>query len=301
MNNLFTWPAKKRSCRLIVMLPIEAIAIYSSQLLRTIALGFIARALAIARVSDLVILCRNPKLYGLCRFSEKVLRYLLTPPYLRKRLVPIDKDLQYVGVLNPLAIPTHPTRDEMKPGNIRPALVEHVSSLNKSIAYVDAGLGSLCRAENCSSVKQGDLVFVEVLSVDPPICKCIDDSYVDIYTGFDIHVYRSLKKAIENLCHNCVVIEFSKDGAELRLDDRLDYLESGKRICLFFGDPDRDPSDIAQDEGFDLCTLVNEVGSTYIKANAFPFQGVRSIRSIEALYVCLSVLNFELYRLGVCM
>lgn len=50
----------------------------------------------------------NPNL-----FLARILQYMETPPYLRKALVPISSDLKFVGLLPPLDVPHHPSREDM--------------------------------------------------------------------------------------------------------------------------------------------------------------------------------------------
>lgn len=46
-------------------------------------------------------------------FFATVLKYLETPQYLRKHLFPMSSDLRLVGLLNPLALPSHVAKDDL--------------------------------------------------------------------------------------------------------------------------------------------------------------------------------------------
>ncbi|VDP38106.1 unnamed protein product [Soboliphyme baturini] len=78
--------------------------------LRTYLAGQIARAAAIFEVDEIVVFDEfsktTEKLYGFTQNSNilmvKILRYLECPQYLRKHMFPLQKDLRYAGLLNPL-------------------------------------------------------------------------------------------------------------------------------------------------------------------------------------------------------
>ncbi|MEM0439690.1 MAG: hypothetical protein QXP18_06700, partial [Sulfolobales archaeon] len=58
-----------------------------------------------------------------------------------------------------------------------------------------------------------------------------------------------------------------------------------KGISVIFGSPDKDPDEIAEEEGWNIDML------NHYKLNSAPLQGVRSIRTYEALYITLAILN----------
>jgi len=92
--------------RLAVSLPDTVLEEQESPRYKTAKLGLIARACAIYGV-DLIEVFRDPGGKGESDAIRKVLEYLETPQYLRKRLYPLDEALRYAGLLPPLRIPSH--------------------------------------------------------------------------------------------------------------------------------------------------------------------------------------------------
>ncbi len=305
--SLFTWPPPKRSCSLKVFVPLSTVSIKQSQLLKTIVIWEIARAIAITRCSHLI-LYKDPESRNEDRtLVEKVLQYLLTPPYLRKKVIPLDPQLRYVGMLSPLALPIHYRKDEPVLGSVRLAVLEKRG--NSVVALI--GIDKPCKLVNASitDIKLSEmprLHFVKILSLKPPLCSLIDEDSVSMYTGFKYHYYSSLEEALMNECKESVVIEFSKHGKdvnELR-QNLLEAVPHSKNIlCAIFGSPSMDANEILfKERGYDIASLANtKLHARYLAINAVPHQGVRSIRTHEALYLALAVLNHVLYELNICL
>ena len=73
---------------------------------KTAKLGQIARYCSIFGV-DAIRVFHDPRGRGESSFIKRVLEYLETPQYLRRRLFPLSEDLRYAGLLPPLRIPSH--------------------------------------------------------------------------------------------------------------------------------------------------------------------------------------------------
>ena len=69
-------------------------------------LGLIARACSIYGV-ELVEVFRDPGGRGDGALIRKVLEYLDTPQYLRRRIYPLEESLKFAGALPPHRIPSH--------------------------------------------------------------------------------------------------------------------------------------------------------------------------------------------------
>ncbi|KAJ3330599.1 hypothetical protein HDU76_005289 [Blyttiomyces sp. JEL0837] len=99
--------------------------------LRTYVTGQIGRALALMEVDEVCIYTDAPPAVGVAPkdttghfesaakktadpqlFLARVLQYLETPPYLRKALFPVHRDLQFAGLMNPLEAPHHMRMDD---------------------------------------------------------------------------------------------------------------------------------------------------------------------------------------------
>lgn len=127
---------RSRASTISIALPSSILANAQSPELRMYLAGQVARAAAIYRVDEIVIFSerldpapnpRRPRSYptqsqphpqssetvkDITHFFATVLDYLDTPQYLRKHLFPMSADLRLVGLLNPLALPSHVSRND---------------------------------------------------------------------------------------------------------------------------------------------------------------------------------------------
>lgn len=114
---------RQRRYTISIALPSSILNNTQSSELRTYVAGQVARAAAIYRVDEIVIFSETPdpalptatrdkSTSDFTKFFATVLDYLETPQYLRRHLFPMTSDLRLVGLLNPLALPSHVSRDE---------------------------------------------------------------------------------------------------------------------------------------------------------------------------------------------
>ncbi|XBH96072.1 hypothetical protein VPH35_086536 [Triticum aestivum] len=91
--------------------------------LATLLAGQIARAAAVFRIDEIVVFDSSPPAENGgggaedeeesgARFLVRILEYLETPQYLRRRLFPMHKNFKYVGLLPPLDAPHHVRKHE---------------------------------------------------------------------------------------------------------------------------------------------------------------------------------------------
>ncbi|KAG8045086.1 hypothetical protein GUJ93_ZPchr0008g12116 [Zizania palustris] len=87
--------------------------------LATLLAGQIARAATVFRIDEVVVFDSNPSVENGgdgeesgARFLVRILEYLETPQYLRRRLFPMHKNLKFVGLLPPLDAPHHVRKHE---------------------------------------------------------------------------------------------------------------------------------------------------------------------------------------------
>jgi methyltransferase len=94
------------SKRLSIAFPDTVLEEHESLREKTVKLGQIARSCSIFGVDEIRVF-RDPRGGGEPSLIRRVLEYLETPQYLRKRLFPLDESLKYAGLLPPLRIPSH--------------------------------------------------------------------------------------------------------------------------------------------------------------------------------------------------
>lgn len=105
-----------------VALPASIVDNAQSSELKATLVGQIARALTIYSVDEVVIFEDRPdapkSAEGVSKglaFFVRNLQYLETPQYLRRQLLPVHRDLKWVGLLNPLDAPHHLRKQERLP------------------------------------------------------------------------------------------------------------------------------------------------------------------------------------------
>ena len=77
-------------------------------------------------------------------FLARILQYLETPQYLRKIIFPKHRDLQFVGLLNPLDCPHHMRIDDKCKYREGVVLDRPPKSKGKGGSYVNAGMRKVC-------------------------------------------------------------------------------------------------------------------------------------------------------------
>ena len=242
---------------------------------KTVKLGIIARACAVYGV-DLVEVFRDERGRGESRLIKKVLGYLETPQYLRKKLYPLDEALKYAGLLPPLRIPSHKPKvpmDRLTVGEIREGVTD-------SEGRVDVGLDRpLPMKERVGSRKR---VTVKVASRNPLTAELTRRQDVHEYWGYEVEV-SGLDQVLSDSRFG-LKIATSRFGNSLQSQVFLlrESLLKASSALLIFGAPSRGLFDIA---GPELTKRVNFV------LNIFVDQHVETVRTEEAVSAALNLVN----------
>ncbi|MCD6324178.1 MAG: hypothetical protein J7L55_03625 [Desulfurococcales archaeon] len=278
---VFRWPPLRRGFKITVVLPSSSLSIYPTLREKTEFIGRVSRSLAVFRVEKVVVVSdsRDSDLF------VTILRYLQLAPYLRRKLVPLSKELQYVGVLPPLNIATHnPEGAPPREGMLRDGLVE-VSWGLKGRVFI--GERRRCIAESRQTLSPGERVLVRIVKEDPLRCKVEDPAGVREYVGYQT-ISVDIGKSFGVDVRGSLSVVTSKNGKSFSkgLARKLwgDILR-GKAITLYFGNHEKDFDEILQDEGFEVA------GAFDYKINFIPDQGTLTVRSDEALISVLAALD----------
>ncbi len=256
---------------------------------KTSKIGLIGRAAAIFKVDEIVVYPDNIKVEQSSEIDliATLLAYMETPQYLRKRLFKLERRLQFVGILPPLRTPHHPVNKKarnLKAGEHREGFVV---SKTREYALVDIGVEhpALIRGKQFNAgerltlriAKLGEQVEVQMATKDEVPC----------YWGYVVSAEKhSFGKLVKNGKFD-LTIATSKFGT--RFADVAEKI--GKRwkkassIFVSFGAPTRGLFEIARDEGANLNDLVDFV------VNTIPEQGTETVRTEEAVFASLSILN----------
>lgn len=245
-----------------------------------------ARAAAIFRVSEVALFLDKDSDVNDLRVLTDILNYLLTPPFLRKVLVPVKKTLKYAGLLPPLQIPGHAVASELRVNEYRDGVVvRHVE--RNTLIY--AGLQKLVRVPRVD-LPPGSRVVVRVISEDGE--GVIEDP--PCYWGFNVTTFNGLRDLLRSHKQSVKIATsrlgklITENGVEGLLAAKL---RSSEAILVIFGGPRKGLYEIAADEGMELDSVVDLV------VNFIPNQGVKTVRTEEAIYAVLSQLNTLMERL----
>ena len=263
--------AGKRTC---VAIPDTVLEEHDSIREKTAKLGQIARYCSLFGV-DTIRVFHDPRGRGESNFMKKVLEYLETPQYLRRRLFPLSEDLRFAGLLPPLRIPSHVAKvpvSRLQPGEFREAVV-----LADGFS-VDAGLDVPVTLRKKEAPQRR--VTVKITSASPSGVQgmTVDRREVKTYWGYSVEVSGSGTLLADSVFPLKVATSRHGDPiARVARSLRID-LQGAKGVMLLFGSPSRGLFDSV---GKDLRSRVNYV------VNLFPEQNVVTARSEEAILSAL--------------
>jgi len=255
---------------------------------KTSKIGLIGRAAAVFRVDEVVVYADNPKV-DQSRDLDLVatlLLYMETPQYLRKRLFKIEPRLQYVGILPPLRTPHHPLKGKaanLKVGEYREGVVLPET---KEGLLVDIGVEqpALLREKQFAVGKR---VTLQIVKAGRQIEVQAVNGEVPSYWGYKVTVEQhSLKKLIENRKFD-LAIGTSIKGAKWAdiVGELAGKWKKANSVIVAFGAPTRGLYEITRGEGWQLGEAVDFV------VNTIPRQGTKTVRTEEAVFASLSILN----------
>ncbi len=211
----------------------------------------------------------------------KIWRYLITPPYLRRKLIPRDPDLRYVGLLYPLRLEIFSVDREVKTGDKR---LGYIVRRNNSL-YADIGLDKLYKVEGgrCS---EGEIVLVEVVDPYTRRVVCVDE---EVYRGPILGFEDSFKELITYYRNRGFYIIATSRYGKTPSNDELRELAHKRNILVLFGSPRHGLYDIAEKNNLKLEENTDKVW------NMVPKQRVKTIRTEEALLITLSIFNMYIH------
>jgi len=260
--------------RVCVAVPDTVLEEQESTREKTTKLGQIARYCALFGV-DSVRVFHDPRGRGESSFMKKVLEYLETPQYLRKRLFPLSEDLRYAGLLPLLRIPSHKAKvplGRLQAGELREAVV-----LADGLS-ADAGLDVPVTLRRREPPQRR--VTLKITSVSPSGVEAtpVDRRDVKAYWGYTVDISGTAALLADPTFPLKVATSRLGDPiARVARSLRIDLQGSGA-VMLLFGSPSRG---LFETVGKDLRSRVGYV------VNLFPEQNVVTARSEEAILSAL--------------
>jgi methyltransferase len=262
--------------KLVVAIPDTVLEEHDSPRDKTVKLGQIARTCAIFGV-DFVEVFRDRGGRDESKRIKKVLEYLETPQYLRKKIFPLDEDLKFAGLLPPLRTPSHKPRvsfEDLNVGEIR-------EGVTNADGTVDIGLDKLPTLRTRSAPNRR--VTAKVISKNPFQAEVVGREAVDRYWGYVVE-----SKTLEDVLGDSrpfLKVATSRQGDPLRTAlPRLGRaVASATGVKFLFGAPSRGLFEIV---GRSLREKVDFVLNLYAE------QHVETVRTEEAMSAAFNLLNF---------
>lgn len=259
---------------LAVSLPDTVLEEKESPREKTAKLGVIARACAIYGV-DVIEIFRDPGGRGEGREIRRILEYLETPQYLRRRIFPMDESLKYAGILPPLRIPSHKPRVQTRSA----AVGEVREGVANPDGTVDVGLETPPRLRE--KVAPGARVTVRITSLEPFEARRARPDEVRQYWGYRVEAKSTDQVVADNRFD--IKVATSRLGTPLgeALGRLKDPITKAKGVKLVFGSPSRGLHDIFGERmaAFDFVV------------NLYPHQEVVTVRTEEAVFAGLALVS----------
>lgn len=276
-NSCFIWPPPRRRVKLIVAIPGSVLRVDETLLLKAVKAGLLARSLAFFRVDECYIY-RDPDTQPRdVKILSSYLHYILVPPHLRKKAVPITRVLRASGVLPPLRTYNHIVSEELKEGDVLDGFVEDCSIDVCKVYLGKPGYGVIH-----GKFKPGSIITVKVVAKTGDVYNLVRAEWGQVYTGFKIKLFKDLAQVVNQLRRDkATIILASKYGRCFsEIADKLKeaVAHSGK-ACIIFGGPYRCPYEYTDRGLYDFIV------------NTIPRQGTLTVRTEEAIIATLSAME----------
>jgi predicted SPOUT superfamily RNA methylase MTH1 len=257
---------------------------------KSIKIGLIGRAAAIFKVEEILIYPDQPNRDQSrdSQFIYTILTYLETPQYLRRLLYPIHKSLRYSGVLPPLRTPHHsPSKHvrELKPGQFREGVVVRT---NETKSLVDIGVEQPALLKRIQlPVKTRITTKIVAVTKGIPEITLAKKEEINIYWGYSVTVSNlSLGRAIKRGTYDLTIMT-SRHGKPIThvIGKIKKRWTRARKVLMTFGSPNQGLQEILQREK----TQIYDVADVVV--NTIPEQGSDTVRTEEAIYASLSLIN----------
>ncbi|MDG6222973.1 MAG: S1 RNA-binding domain-containing protein [Candidatus Bathyarchaeota archaeon] len=276
--------------KLVIAIPASVISDIPHLREKTLEIGLIGRAAAIFQVNEIVIYSDQeggPNQKRDRGLIATLLAYMETPQYLRKRLFQLKPELKYAGILPPLRTPHHPLESQvnkLKKGEYREGVVV---SVNNKGSFVDIGVeNALLLPEQKLPVNRR--VTVEIVQVGKTKKLALANPVnINQYWGYTVTTAKgSFGQLIKSRNYDLVVAT-SKMGVYFQkvADELSEKWNNSKKILVGFGAPSQGLQKIVAKEKLSLEQI------TDYNINTIPNQGTKTVRTEEAIYATLALLN----------
>jgi len=256
---------------------------------KTLKIGLVGRAAAIFRVTEIIIYADNPHTNQERdrNLIYTILSYMETPQYLRKQLFRIKPALRYAGILPPLRTPHHPLAKrakELKVGEYREGTTITVTGPG---SLVDIGVDHLVLLPK-RELPVNTRITVQVTEPGKhPKVALANREEIKVYWGYTVKASQlPLGQLVKSRVYDLVVATSKLGMPFMEVADELaERWKNSRSILVAFGAPTQGLQEIVAQENFRLEKITDFV------VNTIPNQGTETVRTEEALYASLALLN----------
>jgi len=279
----------KRSNKLSVAIPASFVSDVPHLREKTFRIGLVGRAAAIFRVDEVIVYPDFPQTDQRrdINLIATILAYMETPQYLRKRLFKIQPELKYAGVLPPLRTPHHPLADrteDLKVGEFREGAVV---SCSREGSQVDIGVEQPALVASIK-LKTNTRVTVKITELRKhPKAVMANPREIRAYWGFKVTVSENPFGRLLKTRPFDLVVATSRKGKtmDVIINELSKSWKQSSKTLVAFGAPTQGLFEIVAHERLRLEDLAHFV------VNTIPEQGTETVRTEEALYASLAILN----------
>jgi hypothetical protein len=256
---------------------------------KTFRIGLVGRAAAIFRTDEIIVYPDMPNVDQTrdANLLALVLSYMETPQYLRKKLFKIRSELRYAGVLPPLRTPHHPLINRLKRLNIGEYREGVVVSSSTKGSFIDVGVEQPAFILR-KRLPPNTRVTVKITQLKKQFLATLARrEEIGTYWGYKVTISKvPFGQLVKKRNFNLVVATSRKGKPIIEVMDKLrEKWKVSKKVLVAFGAPTQGLYEILAHERLKLEEVAHFV------LNTIPGQGTETVRTEEALYATLAILN----------
>ena len=280
---------QKRDYALSIAIPASLVSDIPHLREKTTKISLVGRAAAIFCVNEIIVFPDLPDTNQTrdTNLLVTILSYMETPQYLRKRLFKIKPALRYAGILPPLRTPHHPLANRTKDLAVGEYRDGAVLSSSEAGSLVDIGVERPVLIPN-TKLPSNTRATVKVTKLGKHLRATLaSGDEIKAYWGYHVTVSDVPFGQLVRFRSFDLVIATSRYGIPpMKVADELTKRwKKSRNILVAFGAPTQGLYDIVAREHLKL----NEVA--HFAVNTIPNQGTETVRTEEALYASLAILN----------
>ena len=258
---------------------------------KTSKIGLVGRATAIFRIGEIIIYPDNPKVNQTADMDliASLLAYMETPQYLRKRFFKLRPELQYAGILPPLRTAHHPLNRKMKNLKVGEYREGVTLSRTKEGTLIDIGVEQPVLILN-KQLPTEKRFTLKITKVEKRVeVELANRDEIPTYWGYIVTAERHpLGKLVRSRGFDLTVATSKRGVPFANVAEKIaEKWKKADTILVAFGAPSQGLYEIVKNEGFNLDDVVDFV------VNTVPMQGTETIRTEEALFASLAILNMQ--------